>query len=88
VKPGSGIVVDLRRELEAMTHDPLVRIGGVFLVFAVISALTGAASASPLPGALAAVAGLLAITMLGLASALRERRRRPATVHLPPDRRR
>lgn len=71
-----------------MTRDLLVRISAVFLVFAVVAGATGAASESALPGALATVAGLLALTLLGLASSVRERRRRPAPVRLPPRRRR
>ncbi|GGK50308.1 hypothetical protein [Salinarimonas ramus] len=64
------------------TRDLLMRFSAVFIVLALVFALTGAASTSALPGAIAAIAGALALTTMGLAAAAGERRRRPAPVRV------
>ncbi|WP_372424901.1 hypothetical protein [Salinarimonas chemoclinalis] len=66
-----------------MTRDLLTRFSAVFLVLALVAAATAAASVSALPGAIATIAGALALTTLLFAQVGPERRRRPVPVRAP-----
>ncbi|MGJ3262608.1 MAG: hypothetical protein ACFE0R_05160 [Salinarimonas sp.] len=69
------------------TRDLLTRFSAVFLVLALVASATAAASAAVLPGAIATIAGLLAVATLVLAQAPVERRRRLAPARAPGRRR-
>ncbi|WP_029031440.1 hypothetical protein [Salinarimonas rosea] len=65
------------------TSDLLTRFGAVFLVLALVASAIAAASPSALPGAIATIAGALALTTLLFARVAPERRRRLAPVRAP-----
>ncbi|MGP9819995.1 hypothetical protein ACTZWW_08260 [Salinarimonas sp. NSM] len=66
-----------------MTRDLLIRFSAVFLVLALVASATAAASASALPGAIATIAGALALITMVFAQVIPERRRRLASVRVP-----